>query len=82
MRFNGSGIVTAVAKFAAVVPVQSLAWELPHAMGVAKKKKRERKKKREEYLLFGKLTLIELNSQGSYGLKPGIQNLLKSDMIP
>ena len=34
-----SGIITAVAWVTAVVPVRSLAWEPPCAMGVAKKKK-------------------------------------------
>ena len=33
-------VVTAVAQVFAVVRVQSLAWELLHAMGEAKKKKR------------------------------------------
>ena len=32
------GIVTLVARVAAVVRVGNLAWELPHAMGVAKTK--------------------------------------------
>ena len=33
---QGSSIVTAAAKVAAVAGVQALAWELPHAVGVAK----------------------------------------------
>ena len=32
----GSNVVTAVAQVAAVVQVRSLAWELPHAVGMAK----------------------------------------------
>ena len=32
-----SGIVTAVAQVTAMVQVQSLAWELPHALSAAKK---------------------------------------------
>ena len=35
------GMVTAVAEVAAVLRVQSLARELPHAMGAVKKKKKE-----------------------------------------
>ena len=35
----GFGVVTAVAQGAAVALVQSLAGELPHAVGVTKKKK-------------------------------------------
>ena len=34
---EGSSIVTAVARVAAMVQFQSLAQELPHAMGIAKK---------------------------------------------
>ena len=41
----GSSVVTAAAQVAAVVQVQSLAWELPQAVDAAKKKKKERKKK-------------------------------------
>ena len=37
-------VVTAVAQVFAVVRVQSLAWELLHAMGEAKKKKKKKKK--------------------------------------
>ena len=47
---KGSGVVTAVACIISVAWVQSLAWELPQAAGVAKKKKkreRERESKRE-----------------------------------
>jgi len=36
----GSGIVSAVAQVAAAVQVQSLAWQLPHAVGVTKKEKK------------------------------------------
>ena len=36
---EGSGIVTTVALVTAEAWVRSLAWELPHAMKVAKKKK-------------------------------------------
>ena len=35
----GLGVVTAVAPAATVVQICSLAWELLHAMGMAKKKK-------------------------------------------
>ena len=38
---SGPGVVTAVAHFAAVVWVPSLAPEPPHAVGVAKRKKRK-----------------------------------------
>ena len=38
---KGSGIVTAMAQVAAVVPVGSLAWELLHTVGAAKKKKKD-----------------------------------------
>ena len=37
-----SGVVTAVAQVTAVVQVPSLAQELPHVLGVAKKKKKKR----------------------------------------
>ena len=37
------GIVTSAAQAATVAQVLSLTWELPHAMGVAKKRKRKRK---------------------------------------
>ena len=40
-----SCIVSAVARVAAMAQVGSLAWELPHAMGAAKKKKKKVKKK-------------------------------------
>ena len=42
---SGSGIVSAVALVAAVVRVQSLAWEHSHAVGVAKKRKKQQDKK-------------------------------------
>ena len=45
---RGSGIVTAAAWTAAVVQVQSLAKELPHASDVAKKKKKKKKKKEKQ----------------------------------
>ena len=38
---SGSGIVTAAAWVTAVAQVQSLARELPHATGEAKKRKKE-----------------------------------------
>ena len=41
---KGSNIVTAVAQVTAVVQVQSLGWELLHALSTAKKKKKKRKK--------------------------------------
>ena len=37
----GSGVVTAAAWISAMAQVQSLAWELLHTMGIAKKKKVE-----------------------------------------
>ena len=33
-------VVTVAAQVVAVAPVQSLAWELPHVLGMAKKKKK------------------------------------------
>ena len=39
----GPGIVTAVGQVAAKVQVQSLAQEIPHAGGTAKKKKKKKK---------------------------------------
>ena len=39
---GGPGVVTTVAWEAAVVQVPSLAWELPHALGAAKKKKKKK----------------------------------------
>ena len=41
-----SGIVTTVAQGTAVARVPSLAWELSHAMGVAKKKKKKKEYKK------------------------------------
>ena len=38
----GSGIVTAEAQVTAVVQVWSLAWELPHAVGMVKEREREK----------------------------------------
>ena len=38
---QGSSLVTAVALVTVVAQVGSLAWELPHAIGVAKKKKKK-----------------------------------------
>ena len=35
-------VVTAVAPVAAVASVRSLAWELPYAVGAAKKKRKEK----------------------------------------
>ena len=43
---KGSNIVTAVAQVTAVVQVQSLGWELLHALSTAKKKKKKRKEKK------------------------------------
>ena len=40
---SGPGIVTVAPLVAAVAQVQSLAWELPHATGAAKKKKKDEK---------------------------------------
>ena len=40
---GGPGVVTTVAWEAAVVQVPSLAWELPHALGAAKKKKKKKR---------------------------------------
>ena len=40
------GIVTAVVQVSAVAGIQSLAQEVPHAMGVVKKKEKKEKKKR------------------------------------
>ena len=36
-KFSGSGIVTTVAWVTVVAQAQSLAWELPYAVGMAKK---------------------------------------------
>ena len=44
----GSSIFTAVAQVAAVAQVRSLARELLHAVGVAKKKKKKKKREREQ----------------------------------
>ena len=49
----GSGIVTAVTQVTSVAWVQSPAWELPHATGMAKKgrkegRQREREKERKK----------------------------------
>lgn len=44
----GSRVVTAVARVAAVVRVQTLAWELVCATGMARKKEREEKRGKKE----------------------------------
>ena len=59
---KGSSIVTAVAQVTGMMQVQSLAWELLHAVDAAKKKERKKKKekrKRKNLLLkaFPQLTL-------------------------
>ena len=38
---KGAGVAAATVWVAAVAPIQSLAWELPYAAGVALKKKEE-----------------------------------------
>jgi len=38
---KGSGIATTVALVAVVAQIQSLAWELPYAIGAAMKKEKE-----------------------------------------
>ena len=43
-----AGIVAAAARVAAVAWVQSLAQELPHATGMAKKKKKKKKKRKKK----------------------------------
>ena len=43
---KGSGV--AVAWVAAVANIQSLAWELPHAMGAAIKRKKKKEKKQKK----------------------------------
>ena len=44
---SGSHIAADVAKAKTAVWVESLAWEVPHTMGVAKKKKKKKKKKKD-----------------------------------
>lgn len=51
----GSGIVSAVAQFTALVCVRSLAWEHPYAIGMAKKTKPNKQKYDLIYALFSKL---------------------------
>ena len=40
----GSGVAVAVGRLAALFLIRPLAWELPHAMGVAVKSKKEKEK--------------------------------------
>ena len=47
----GSGIAGAVAEVSAVALIQSLAWELPHAAGVALKRKKKKKKKGKKAIM-------------------------------
>ena len=49
MAQMGSGIAGAVAEVSAVALIQSLAWELPHAAGVALKRKKKKKKREKSY---------------------------------
>ena len=44
-----------VAQAAAVVPVQSSSWELPHTTGAAKKEKEKRK------YLMGKISMLSVH---------------------
>ena len=41
-------MVTGAAQVAAMVQVRFLAWEIPHAVGVAKKERKERQKERSK----------------------------------
>ena len=45
-----SSVVVAVVRPAAVDPIQSLAPELPYAIGTALKRRKKKKRKKEKYL--------------------------------
>ena len=57
----GSSVVTAIARVTAVAQAPSLTWELPHAMGVAKKLEKLKLKKEE------KMTNLSLKTIGELG---------------
>ena len=58
---SGSCVFTTVALVTAVAQLQSLAWELPHAAGVAKRKK-EKKREREPEINVATHCLKEMHS--------------------
>ena len=63
-----SGIVTADALVRAVMWFQSLAWELPHEVGSARKK--ERKEGRRSILFMGQMVKNPTYSPGGCGSDP------------